>query len=118
VFEWSDDDEISVAAPSSTEEPPCNRSAEEQSKGGKEVPEQRAMGVRVPKQQARGVLERQVERVSEWQTKRVLEQQAERRPMVEKVGPPPQSTGVDPTAVPGGSSRQRRFKKLHRQIKP
>ena len=115
MFKWSDDDEVLVAPPPSTKAPPRNMRAAVELRRSEEVPEQRAMGVRVPKQQARGVLERQVERVSEWQTKRVLEQQAERRPMVEKVGPPPQSTGVDPTAVPGGSSRQRRFKKVYQQ---
>ena len=63
-----------------------------------------------PEQQAMGVPEQQAEEV--------LEQQAEQRPTVEEVGPPPRSTGVDPMAMPGGSSTKRRFKKLYRQTKP
>ena len=116
VFEWSDDDEISVAAPPSTKVPPRNTHVEEQAKRGEEVPEQWARGVPtqqakgVPEQRARGVPGRQAEEVPEWQ--------AEKRPTMETAGPPPQGAQVDPRAAPGGSGRQRRFKKLYRQAKP
>ena len=82
----------------------------------REVPAQQTMGV--PAGQATGVPEQQAEVNAERQTERVPEQQAERRLMVEKAGPPPQSIGVNPTAVPGGSSRQRQFMKLYQQTKP
>ena len=64
MSEWSDDDEVSVAPPPSTEAPPRNTRVEEQSKGREGVPKQQAMGIPaqqakgVPKQQARGVPER------------------------------------------------------------
>ena len=56
MSEWSDDDEVPVAPPSSTEVSSCNTHTEEQSKEGETVPEQWAKGV--PNQQARGVPKR------------------------------------------------------------
>ena len=100
MFEWSDDDEILVAPPPSTEVPPRSTCVEEQAKRDKEVPGQRARGV--PAQQATGVPERRMEQ----------------RSTVEEEGPPPQDAGVDPKATAGGSGRHRRFKKLYRQTKP
>ena len=108
MFEWSDDDEVLVAPPPSTKAPLHNVHTGVQSRRGEEVPEQWAMGV----------LEQQTEITLERQAERVLERQAEERPTVEKAGPPPQSTGVDPMAMPGGSSRPCLFKKLYRQTKP
>jgi len=63
VFKWSDDDEIPVAPPPSTEAPPHNTRAAVKSKRGKEVPEQQVMGV--VEQQAMGILEQRVEEVLE-----------------------------------------------------
>ena len=40
MSEWSDDNEVPVAPPPSTEVPPRNTRVEEQSKGGEGVPEQ------------------------------------------------------------------------------
>ena len=77
VFEWSDDDEVSVAPPPSTEAPLHNMRVGVQSRRGEEVPEQQAMGVPtqqalgVPEQQARGVPEQQAEVNSERQAERV-----------------------------------------------
>ena len=56
MSEWSNDDEVPVAPPPSTEAPPSNTRMEEQSKGREGVPEQQAMGV--PEQQATVVSER------------------------------------------------------------
>ena len=116
VFEWSDDNEILVAPPPSTEAPPRNTRAEVQSKRGEEVPEQRAR--EVPEQQATGVPEQQAMGAPKQQAEEILERRAKERMTVEKMGPPSQSTAVDPTAMPRGSGRQRRFKKLYRQTKP
>ena len=71
MFEWSDDDEVPVAPPPSTEAPSCNTRVEVQSKRGKEVPEQHVTGV--PEQ-----LEEEV-----------LERRAEQRPMMEEARSPP-----------------------------
>ena len=97
MSEWSDDDGAPVAPPPSTEAPPRNTRTEERSKGGEGLPEQQAKGV--PEQQARGI----------------PEHQAEERPTAEIARPPPQGAGVDPRAAPGGSGRQRRFRKMYRQ---
>ena len=48
VFDWSDDDEVPMAPPPSTKEPPHSTCSEDQSRGGKEVPEQQPR--EVPKQ--------------------------------------------------------------------
>ena len=45
MSEWSDDDEVPVAPPLSTDVPPCNTLVEGQSEGGEGVPEQQAKGV-------------------------------------------------------------------------
>ena len=116
MFEWSDDDENSVAAPPSTEAPPRNMRVEEQLKGGEEVPEQRAR--RVPAQQVMGASAQQATGVPEQQAEEVPERRADQRPTVEEAAPPPKSTGVDPMTAPRGSSGQRRFMKLYRQTKP
>ena len=132
VFDWSNDDEVSMAPPPSTKEPPRSTCVGDQSRGGKEVPEPQMR--EVPKQRARevpaqqttgfpggqatGVPEQQAEANPEHQAERVPERQAKQRSTVEEPRPPPQSTGVDPTAAPGGSGRHRRFKKLNRQTKP
>ena len=99
MLEWSDDDEISVAPPPNTKSPLRSTHVEEQVKKGEKVPEQ----------QATGVLEQQA--------KEFLVRWVEQRPTVEEAGPPPQNTGVNPTAVPRGSSAKHRFKKLYRQTK-
>ena len=79
MFEWSDDDENLVAAPPSTEAPPCNTHVEEQLKGSEEVPEQRATGAFA--QQATGVPEQQA--------KEVPERWVDQRPTVKEVTPLP-----------------------------
>jgi len=89
---------------------------EVQARRGEEVLGKRGMGV--PAHQATGVPEQQAMGVPNRQAEEVLEQQAEQRPTVEEARPPPQSKGVDPRAIPRGSGRQRRFKKLYRQTKP
>jgi hypothetical protein len=55
--------------------------------------------------------------VPEQQAERAPERQSEQRSTVEESRPPPQSTGVDPTAAPGGSGKHRQFKKLSHQTK-
>ena len=121
MFEWSDDDEVLVAPPPSTKAPSRNTRAEEQSRGGEEVPQKQATGVPeqqakgVPEQQARRVPERRAEGVPEQQARGALELWAEERPMAETAGPPPQDVGVDPKAAAGGSGRQRRFRKIYRK---
>ena len=130
VLEWSDDDEDLVVSPPITQAPPHSTHTEDQSGGGGEVPEpqtrdapgqrvrevpaQQTMGV--PMGQAMGVPEQQAEANTEQQAERAPERQAEQRSTKEP-RPPPQSTGVDPKATPGGSSRHRRFKKLNLQPK-
>ena len=71
----------------------------------------------VPAERATEVPEQQAEVDPEQQAERALEQQAELRSTKEETRIPPQSTGVDPMATPGGSGRHRRFKKLNRQTK-
>ena len=39
VFDWSDDDKVLTAPPPSTKEPPHSTRAEDQTRGGEEVPE-------------------------------------------------------------------------------
>ena len=71
----------------------------------REFPEQQM--IEVPTGRATGVPEQQAEVNPERWVEEILEQQAEQRPTVEEVRPPPKSTGVDPTAAPKGSGRHR-----------
>ena len=96
MSEWSDDDRVPVAPSLSTVMPPHSTRTEEQPKVGEGVLEQRAKGILEP------------------QAREILERQAEERQTVETTGPPPQGTQVDPRAMPRGSGRQRRFRKLYR----
>ena len=82
----------------------------------RKVLEQRADGVSA--QQATEVPEGLAMEVPEQQAEANPEQQAERRSTEEELRIPPQSMRVDPAAVPGGSGRHCRFKKLNRQTKP
>ena len=74
MSEWSDDNEVPVAPPPSTEASSRNTCAEVRSKRGEEVLEQAAKGV--------------------------PQRQVEERPMMEATKPPPQAMQVDPRAVP------------------
>ena len=105
MFEWSDDDEIPVAPPSSTEAPPRSTRVEEQAKRSEEVPEQWARGV--PAQQATRVPEQQVTGVPEQLAEEFLERRTEWGSMVEEARPSSQDAGDDHKATAGGSSRHR-----------
>ena len=123
MFDWSDDDEILTDPPPSVKEPPCSTRTGEQPRVGKEVYE--APMRKVLEQWAEGISAQQTTKVPagratevpEQQVEADLEQQAEPRPTEEESRIPPQSTGVDPAAAPGGSGWHRRFKKLNRQTK-
>ena len=99
MIEWSNDDENLVAPPPSVQTPSRITHVEEQPREDEEVPEQ------------------QTEINPERRAEETPEQQAEQRPTFEERRPAPLSTGVDHPAVPGGSGRHRRFKKVHRQTK-
>jgi len=124
VFDWSDDDEVLTAPPPSIKEPPRSTRVGDQSGGGKEVPEPQTREVpeqrarEVPAQQTTGVPTEQAMGIPEQQAERSPERQSEQRSTVEEPRPPPQSTGVDPMAAPGGPGRHRRFKKLSQWTKP
>ena len=124
MFDWSDDDEVLTAPPPSTKEPPRSMSVGDQSGGGKEVrlsstrtvTEQRAEGVSM--QQTMVVPVGRATEVPEQQAEANPEQQAEQRSIEEEPRIPPQSTRIDPAAMPRGLGRHRRFKKLNHQTKP
>ena len=124
VFDWSDDDEILMNPPSSTKGPLLYPRTEQQTGVGEEVLE--APTRRVPKHRAEGISAQQTSEIPAMrameilgqQTKATPEQQTEPTPTKEEPRIPSPSTGVDPTAAPGGSGRHRRFKKLNRQTKP
>ena len=78
MFEWSDDDEVPMAPPPSTKEPPRSMRVEDQSRGGEEVPESQTR--EVPEQRAREVPAQQTMGVPEQQAEANSEQQAERAP--------------------------------------
>ena len=110
--------------PSSTKGPPLYPRTEQQTGVGEEVLE--APTRRVPEHRAEGIVAQQTSEIPaersteilEQQTTAAPEQQAEPRLTEEEPRIPPPSTGVDPTAAPGGSGRHRQFKKLNRQTKP
>ena len=114
-MEWSDDDENIVPPPPSVQTTSHSTCVEEQPRVSDEVPEQQA--TKIPAEQATEVPEQQAEVNPMLWVEETLEQQAEQRPTVEEDRPPTESTGVDPTAAPGGSNRPHRFKKVHRQTK-
>ena len=89
---------------------------EQQTGVGEEVLEHRAEGIAA--QQTSEIPVEWVMEILGQQTTEALEQQTEPRPTEEEPRIPPPSTGVDPTAAPGGSGRHRQFKKLNRQTKP
>ena len=115
VIEWSDDDKNTVPPPPSMQTTSCSTRVEEQPRGSDEVPKQQA--TKIPVEQAMGVPEHQVELNLMLQVEETPEQQVEQRPTIEGDRPPPENTGVDPTAAPRGSNRPHRFKKVHRQTK-
>ena len=109
MIEWSNDDEDIVPPPLSVQTASHSTRVEEQPRGSDEVPEQQA--TKIPAEQATRVPEQQVEVNPVLRVEETPEQQAEQRPTVEEDRPPPESTGVDPTATPRGLNRPRRFKK-------
>ena len=93
MFEWSDDDEISVAGLPSTKEPPHSAGAEDRSRVDKEIPEQRTREIptqqttEAPVVQTIGVPEQQGEVNPERRAERILEHQTEQRSAMEEQEP-------------------------------